>query len=235
MRVSIISICNVVLTTCIVGSLKRKANKGCILNETYLTNNAQRSRPWNNLNQSCHHVNNVHQISTACGLLGTVVPNDGGGNCFFEAVSDQLLYRNFVGMDLDHISLRSGIVDYLRMRVECVRIFSSSDVKWDDYLEKMKKNGTYAQDDVVMYMPNYLKWVLSAHYKFNCPVYIRLLMKNSSTQQYDYYSLALEHQVIPIGAVVLTLLYTAEVAVQGKMIGVHYESVRDTTVHCTYM
>ena len=63
----------------------------------------------------------------------------GDGNCFFRAISDQIH-----GDEKGHKTIRDAICNHMSQHAEEFKLFVEDDESWEDYLGRMRKDGTWA-------------------------------------------------------------------------------------------
>ena len=122
------------------------------------------------LEQTCNPLcssslrNSASQLETRLSHVGrTTVEVGGGGDCFFRAVSHQLY-----GNPNNHFYVRSVGVQYLVHNPEQF-IESNTEHSWQDYLQRMSNQGTWADAIIIQAVANCLN--LSIHITESNPVF----------------------------------------------------------------
>lgn len=90
----------------------------------------------------------------------------GDGNCFFRALSDQLH-----GRESDHKAIRDAICNYMKINEEEFKLFVEDDEPWDEYLGRMRKDGTWAGQIELVVASRVLSLKLHIHQP-SAPVWI---------------------------------------------------------------
>lgn len=69
-----------------------------------------------------------------------IVEVEGDGNCLFRSISVQLFGLNGVG---SHLDVRKRAIQFMVMNREDFEPFLEDDEKWDDYITRMSKDGSW--------------------------------------------------------------------------------------------
>ena len=97
-----------------------------------------------------------------------MVPMPGDGNCFFRAISHQLyVHQN------EHLNIRSAAINYLvNNMTEYVPYLDESYAGPDDYIDRMNRDGTYADHLAVLATAIVIRKNIFVHEKHQTPLLI---------------------------------------------------------------
>lgn len=132
---------------------KRNRHEKAALRKVKAANRKQKQE-----NQSDH--DDVPAMKIQLEKLGLVLKEvEGDGNCLFRALSDQLH-----GTPEKHGQLRSQVVNYIRLHRDDFEPFHSDEnVPFDQHLELLEQDGTYAGNDSLVAFARHYQVTICIH------------------------------------------------------------------------